>query len=90
MDGSLRSGDTLATTDGLVTYSGIRVGNDQNPDFTPLASFPGRTREVRARLNDMKVAPGRADMAANKASTSEVNRYAASGGDYHAVSRQLN
>jgi hypothetical protein len=28
MDGSLRSGDTLATTAGLVTYSGIRVGND--------------------------------------------------------------
>ena len=43
MDGSLRSGDALATTDGLVTYSGIRVGNDQNPDFTPVASSPGRT-----------------------------------------------
>ena len=26
MDGSLRSGDTLATADGLVAYSGIRVG----------------------------------------------------------------
>jgi len=43
MDGSLRSGDALATADGLVTYSGIRVGNDQNPDFTPVASSPGRT-----------------------------------------------
>ena len=74
MDGSLRSGDALATADGLVAYSGIRVGNDQNPDFTPVASFPGRTPEVRARLNDMKVAPARADMAANKASTSEVTR----------------
>ena len=42
MDGSLRSGDALATTDGLVTYSGIRVGNDQTPDFTPVASSPGR------------------------------------------------
>src|ERR1700680_651403 len=42
MDGSLRSGDALATADGLVTYSGIRVGNDQNPDFTPVASSPGR------------------------------------------------
>jgi hypothetical protein len=58
----------------LVAYSGIRVGNDQNPDFTPVASSPGLTPEVRARLNDMKVAPARADMAANKASTSEVNR----------------
>jgi hypothetical protein len=43
MDGSLRSGDALATADGLVTYSGIRVGNDQSPDFTPVASSPGRT-----------------------------------------------
>jgi Protein of unknown function (DUF2865) len=42
MDGSLRSGDALATADGFVTYSGIRVGNDQNPDFTPVASSPGR------------------------------------------------
>src|SRR4029077_4180487 len=41
LDGSLRSGDVLATTDGLVAYSGIRVGNDQTPDFTPVASYPG-------------------------------------------------
>ena len=63
MDGSLRSGDALATADGLVAYSGIRVGNDQTPDFTPGASYPSLTPEVRARLNDMKVAPARADMA---------------------------
>jgi hypothetical protein len=62
----------LASTDGLVAYSGIRVGNDQAPDFTPVASFPGLTPEVRARLNDMKVAPARADMAVNNAATSEV------------------
>ena len=37
MDGSLRSGDALATADGLAAYSGIRVGNDQTPDFTPVA-----------------------------------------------------
>jgi hypothetical protein len=74
LDGSLRPGDVLATTDGLVAYSGIRVGNDQTPDFTPVASFPGLTPEVRARLNDMKVAPARADMAANNAATSEVTR----------------
>ena len=60
--------------DGLVAYSGIRVGNDQTPDFTPVASFPGLTPQVRARLNDMKVAPARADMAANNAATSEVTR----------------
>jgi len=74
LDGSLRSGDVLATTDGLVAYSGIRVGNDQAPDFTPVASFPGLTAEVRARLNDMKVAPARAGMAANNPATSEVTR----------------
>jgi len=36
MDGSLRSGDALATASGLVAYSGIRVGNDQTLDLTPL------------------------------------------------------
>ena len=71
---SLRPGDVLATTDGLVAYSGLRVGNDQTPDFTPVASFPGLTPEVRARLNAMKVAPVRADKAANNAATSEVTR----------------
>jgi hypothetical protein len=72
MDGSLRSGDVLASTDGLVAYSGIRVGNDQAPDMTPVASFPGLTPEVRARLTDMKVAPARADTAAGRAATPEV------------------
>src|SRR5215469_151886 len=80
LDGSLRPGNVLATTDGLVAYSGIRVGNDQTPDFTPVASFPGLTPEVRARSNDTQVAPARADMAANRAATS----HAASGGDHRA------
>ena len=74
LDDSLRPGDVLATHDGLVAYSGIRVGNDQTPGFTPVASFPGLTPQVRARLNDMKVAPARADMAANNAATTEVTR----------------
>jgi Protein of unknown function (DUF2865) len=38
LDGSLRRGDTVATTDGLVAYSGIRLGNDQTPDFTPVVA----------------------------------------------------
>ena len=63
LDGSLRPGDVIATTDGLVAFSGIRVGNDQTPDFTPGASYPSLTPEMRGRLNDMKVAPARADMA---------------------------
>jgi hypothetical protein len=62
MDGSLRSGDVVATAGGAVAYSGIRVGNDHTLDFTPVASVPGVTPEVRARLNDMKVAPARADI----------------------------
>src|SRR6516165_3268404 len=67
LDDSLRPGDVLAATDGLVAYSGIRVGNDQTPDFTPVVSFPGLTPEVRARLNAMTVAPVRPDMAATHA-----------------------
>jgi hypothetical protein len=57
MDTSLRAGDVIATTDGLVAYSGIKVGNNQNPEFIPVASYPGLTAEVRARLGEMKVAP---------------------------------
>jgi len=74
LDGSLHPGDVIATTDGLVAYSGVRVGNDLAPDFTPVASYPGLTPEVRARLNEMKVAPVRADMVANDAATADVTR----------------
>ena len=74
LDGSLRAGDVIATTDGLVAYSGLRVGNDLAPDFTPVASYPGLTADVRARLNEMKVAPVRADTTTNDASAAEVTR----------------
>ena len=57
LDTSLRPGDVIATTDGLVAYSGVRVGNDQTAEFTPVASYPGLTADVRARLGEMKVAP---------------------------------
>lgn len=49
IDGSLRSGDVLATADGQAAYSGIRVGNDHAPDLTPVAQLPGRTPEARPR-----------------------------------------
>ena len=49
MDGSLRSGDAVATADGLVAYSGIRVGNDQTPDFTPLPAATITPKPVPAR-----------------------------------------
>src|SRR5437016_201251 len=62
LDGSLRPGDVIATTNGLVAYSGVRVGNDQAAEFTPVASYPGLTAEVRARLGEMKVAPVSAEV----------------------------
>ena len=62
LDGSLRPGDVIATASGLVAYSGIRVGNDQAAEFTPVASYPGLTAEVRARLGEMKVAPVSAEV----------------------------
>lgn len=62
LDGSLRPGDVLATTSGLVAYSGIRVGNDQTAEFTPVSSYPGLTAEVRARLGEIKVAPVNAEV----------------------------
>jgi hypothetical protein len=62
----------IATTDGLVAYSGIKVGNNQSPEFIPVASYPGLTAEVRARLGEMKVAPVAADAIGNEAPNSDV------------------
>jgi hypothetical protein len=72
LDTSLRPGDVIATTDGLVAYSGLRIGNDQTAEFTPIASYPGLTAEVRARLNEIKVAPVRADMVATDVPASDA------------------
>jgi hypothetical protein len=57
LDTSLRQGDVIATTNGLVAYSGVRVGAGQTAEFTPVASYPGLTNEVRTRLGEMKVTP---------------------------------
>ena len=62
LDNSLRAGDVIATTDGLVAYTGVRLGTSQTADFTPVASYPGLTAEVRSRLGEMKVAPVTAGM----------------------------
>ena len=67
LDTSLRPGDVIATTDGLVAYSGVKVGVNQTAEFTPVASYPGLTPEVRARLGEMKVAPVSADTLAEQA-----------------------
>ena len=65
LDTSLRAGDVIATSDGLVAYTGVRVGNEQTADFTPIASYPGLTAAIRARLGEMRVAPVTAEMASD-------------------------
>ena len=72
LDTSLRPGDVVATTDGLVAYSGVRIGNSQAAEFTPVASYPGLTADLRARLSEMKVAPVRADMIGGEAPLADV------------------
>ena len=74
LDTSLRPGDVIATTDGLVAYSGVKVGDSQTAEFTPVASYPGLTADVRARLGEMKVAPVRAETIANDAPLPEASR----------------
>ena len=74
LDTSLRSGDVVATTDGLVAYTGVRFGADQTAEFTPVASYPGLTADVRARLGEMKVAPVSAEMVAGNAPLPEARR----------------
>jgi Protein of unknown function (DUF2865) len=74
LDSSLRAGDVIATTDGLVAYSGGKNGSGQSADFKPIASYPGLTAEVRARLNEMKVAPVAAEMIGNDAALPDVAR----------------
>ena len=72
LDSSLRAGDIIATSDGLVAYSGIKLGASQTPEFTPVASYPGLTAEVRARLGEMKVAPVAAETLASRAPLPDV------------------
>ena len=64
-----RSGDVVATADGLVAYTGVRLGADQAPDFAPVADYPGLTASVRAKLGEMKVAPASADMLSEAATS---------------------
>jgi Protein of unknown function (DUF2865) len=74
LDTSLRSGDVIATSSGLVAYSGVRSGTGQTAEFTPVASYPGLTADVRARLGEMKVAPVSAETVADRAPSSEISR----------------
>ena len=74
LDSSLRSGDVIATTSGLVAYTGVKLGASQTAEFTPVASYPGLTADVRARLGEMKVAPVSAEMVAANAPLPETAR----------------
>jgi hypothetical protein len=74
LDTSLRAGDVIATTNGLVAYSGIKVGINQTAEFTPVASYPGLTSDVRARLGEMKVAPVAAEMVGEEPPITETSR----------------
>jgi uncharacterized protein DUF2865 len=74
LDTSLRPGDVIATTNGLVAYSGVKVGAGQTAEFTPVASYPGLTAEVRARLGEMKVAPVAAETVASEMPLPEASR----------------
>jgi hypothetical protein len=74
LDTSLRAGDVVATTDGLLAYSGVKVGTDQAAEFTPVASYSGLTAEVRARLGEMKVAPIAAELTTSETPLAEASR----------------
>ncbi len=74
LDTSLRPGDVIVTTNGLVAYSGARLGASQTAEFTPIASYPGLTAETRARLGEIKVAPGRADVMVSEIPLAEASR----------------
>ena len=62
LDASLRPGDVIATTDGLVAYSGVQAGDGQTAEFTPVASYPGLTAgRARAARRDEGRAGARRD-----------------------------
>jgi hypothetical protein len=62
LDTTLKPGDVVATTTGLVAYNGTRNADGQS-EFTPVESYPGLSAATRARLGEMKVAPVAADIA---------------------------
>ncbi len=74
LDTSLRPGDVVATTNGLVAFNGMRTGNTQAAEFTPVSSYPGLTSDVRARLGEMKVAPVAAETITDEAPMAETPR----------------
>lgn len=72
LDTTLRPGDIVATSSGLVAYSGTRTANGQTAEFTPVNSYPGLTAELRARLGEMKVAPVSAEITDNSYAARDI------------------
>jgi hypothetical protein len=62
LDTTLRPGDVVATTTGLVAFSGPRSDGGQPGEFTPVSSYAGMNAATRAQLGDVKVAPVHADV----------------------------
>lgn len=62
LDTTLRPGDVVATTTGLVAYSVPRVSRIQPGEFTPVASYAGLTAATRARLGEIRVEPVHAEL----------------------------
>lgn len=73
LDTTLRPGDIVATSNGLVAYSGVKTATGQTAEFTPVANYPGLTADVRARLGEMKVAPVSAEIADDAPYTSSIS-----------------
>ncbi|MGL5168550.1 MAG: DUF2865 domain-containing protein [Afipia sp.] len=72
LDTTLRPGDIVATSSGLVAYSGTKTANGQTAEFTPVNSYPGLTQELRARLGEMKVAPVAAEVPEDTYSSQDI------------------
>ena len=72
LDTTLRPGDIVATSNGLVAYSGVKTATGQTAEFTPVASYPGLTADLRARLGEMKVAPVAAEIADDAPYTASI------------------
>ena len=73
LDTTLRPGDIVATSNGLVAYSGVKTATGQTAEFTPVANYPGLTADVRALLGEMKVAPVSAEVADDAPFTSSIS-----------------
>ena len=52
----------VATSTGLVAFSGTRAGNAEAADFTPVSDYAGLTGSIRDKLTGMKVAPVKAEV----------------------------